>query len=183
MTDTTYDRRAFMAYFGSIGLGASLFPGVLWAQAQQQAAQGPEITKEMIASAEEIEIEVSDAGAVRLVGDAEALRVMLGNLVDNAIHYTPARGAVQVAIASEGGGARLVVTDTGPGIAPEERERVFDRFYRGAAGRVAGSGLGLAIVRRVTERHGARIELGSGAAGRGLKVTVRFPAAPGVARL
>ena len=136
-----------------------------------------------IASAEEIEIEVSDAGAVRLVGDAEALRVMLGNLVDNAIHYTPARGAVQVAIASEGGGARLVVTDTGPGIAPEERERVFDRFYRGAAGRVAGSGLGLAIVRRVTERHGARIELGSGAAGRGLKVTVRFPAAPGVARL
>ena len=54
MSDTKYDRRAFMAYFSSIGLGSTLFPGVLWGQVQRQQQQGPEITKEMIASAEQI---------------------------------------------------------------------------------------------------------------------------------
>jgi signal transduction histidine kinase len=66
------------------------------------------------------------------------------------------------------------VTDTGPGIPAEERERVFDRFYRRAAAGESGSGLGLAIVRKIAQQHGARIELGAGGGGRGLKVTVRF---------
>lgn len=75
MTDTTYDRRAFMAYFGSIGLGASLFPGVLWAQAQQQAAQGPEITKEMIASAEEISgVTFSDDERAQMLNGLRSMR-------------------------------------------------------------------------------------------------------------
>jgi signal transduction histidine kinase len=65
--------------------------------------------------------------------------------------------------------------DSGPGIAVEDRERVFDRFYRGSgAGGIRGSGLGLAIVKRIAERHGADIELGTGIDGRGLGVTVRF---------
>jgi signal transduction histidine kinase len=69
----------------------------------------------------------------------------------------------------------LTVRDSGPGIAVEDRERVFDRFYRGSgAGGVRGSGLGLAIVKHIAERHGAGVELGTGIDGRGLGVTVRF---------
>jgi signal transduction histidine kinase len=67
------------------------------------------------------------------------------------------------------------VRDSGPGIADEDRERVFDRFYRGTgAGGIRGSGLGLAIVKRIAERHRAGVELGTGIDGRGLGVTVRF---------
>src|SRR5262249_15553106 len=74
MTDTTYDRRAFMAYFSSIGLGASLFPGVLWAQAQQEP-QGPTITKEMIAAAEQISgLSFSDEERAAMVRNLEQTR-------------------------------------------------------------------------------------------------------------
>jgi signal transduction histidine kinase len=71
------------------------------------------------------------------------------------------------------------VDDTGPGIAPEERERVFDRFYRGAASASAatGSGLGLAIVHQIALLHGAAVQLGEARAGQGLRVTIAFPAA------
>jgi signal transduction histidine kinase len=69
----------------------------------------------------------------------------------------------------------LTVRDSGPGIPSEDRERVFDRFYRGGgAGGIRGSGLGLAIVKQIAERHGAEVELGPGIDGRGLGVTVRF---------
>jgi two-component system OmpR family sensor kinase/two-component system sensor histidine kinase QseC len=68
------------------------------------------------------------------------------------------------------------VEDTGPGLAPAERERVFDRFFRRAALQESGTGLGLAIVKAITERHGANITLGS-APGGGLKVSVSFPPA------
>ena len=71
----------------------------------------------------------------------------------------------------------LAVRDSGPGIAPEDRARVFDRFYRGkAAEGSGGSGLGLAIAKRIADRHGADLELGPGIDGAGLSVTVRFPA-------
>ncbi|MFZ1494505.1 MAG: ATP-binding protein [Candidatus Competibacter denitrificans] len=69
----------------------------------------------------------------------------------------------------------MIVRDTGPGILPQERERVFDRFYRSAEATVPGSGLGLAIVKRIADRYGARIDLDSPADGSGLAVTVRFP--------
>ena len=70
----------------------------------------------------------------------------------------------------------LKVTDNGPGIAPEERARVFDRFYRRPGTAAPGSGLGLAIVKAIADAHGARIELGGGEGGRGLSVTVQFRA-------
>ena len=74
----------------------------------------------------------------------------------------------------EAGAPVLSVEDTGPGIPPEERARVFDRFYRvERAG--SGSGLGLAIVQNIAQRHGAHVELGTGSGGQGLKVRVRFP--------
>jgi two-component system OmpR family sensor kinase len=122
-------------------------------------------------------------GATVVSGDAAGLRVLLGNLVDNALRYTPAAGDVAVDVAREGAEVVLAVRDSGPGIAPDERSRVFDRFYRvatQATAGVPGSGLGLAIAKRIADRHDATIALGpgiAGPAGEGLGVTVRFVAA------
>jgi signal transduction histidine kinase len=75
----------------------------------------------------------------------------------------------------DGAGAVLEVEDTGPGIAPGERQRVFDRFYRGESSPTGGTGLGLAIVKRIAERHGASVALADAADGPGLRAIVRFP--------
>ena len=107
-------------------------------------------------------------------GDAEELRMLLSNLVDNAIRYTPSNGTIDVDVSSDNREVTLKVTDNGPGIPPEDRERVFDRFYRRASDETTGSGLGLAIVRRIAQRHGATSALSEGAGGRGLTVTIRF---------
>jgi len=71
------------------------------------------------------------------------------------------------------------VSDDGPGIPPEERQRVFDRFYRRAGTARAGSGLGLAIVKAIADAHGAAVRLDEGPSGKGLAVSVTFPAQPG----
>jgi signal transduction histidine kinase len=112
-----------------------------------------------------------NAEPVTVPGDSDMLRILLRNLVDNAIRYTPVGGQVTVAVTREG----LSVTDSGPGIPVEERARVFNRFHRLAGQDIEGSGLGLSIVARIAERHGAAISLDSGADGRGLKISVRFP--------
>jgi two-component system, OmpR family, sensor kinase len=124
-----------------------------------------------------------DLGAGRLeegvapAGDAAGLRTLVANLVDNALRYTPAGGRVDLAAGLDGGGAPyLEVADSGPGIPPAERSRVFDRFYRVPGAAEGGSGLGLAIVRAIAERHGAEVSL-SETPGGGLTVRVRFPAA------
>jgi two-component system sensor histidine kinase QseC len=83
---------------------------------------------------------------------------------------------VEVRVYQDGPSAVLEVADDGPGIPPAERERVFDRFYRGADAQGAGSGLGLAIARQVAELHGGRIELADGLAGRGLRARFVMPA-------
>jgi two-component system OmpR family sensor kinase len=123
-----------------------------------------------------VDLGVDLAGA-RLSGEPDNLRALVRNLVDNAVRYTPAGGRVDVSVRAEAGAAVLAVEDTGPGIPPAERERVFDRFYRASGAPAGGSGLGLAIVRRVADRHGASVALDDGAGGSGLRVTVRFPAA------
>ncbi len=110
-------------------------------------------------------------------GDTAQLEVLLGNLVENALQHTPARGVVDVVVDRLGGKPALVVRDTGCGIAAHERERVFDRFYRGegAAKRAeGGSGLGLAIVRAVADAHHARVSLHDRPGGPGLEVRVCF---------
>jgi len=112
-------------------------------------------------------------------GDVYLLRDLLDNLVDNALRYTPPGGSVTVRCggAPAAGGAVLEVEDDGPGIPPAERARVFERFVRLAPdGGATGSGLGLAIVRDIARLHGARVELGEGAAGTGARFTVHFPA-------
>ena len=108
-------------------------------------------------------------------GEREALKTVLSNLVDNALRYTPPDGRVDVSAVREERAIVLEVADTGPGIPPQERERVFDRFYRRAGSDVPGSGLGLSIVRSIVERHGATVELQNGANGRGLGAKVVFP--------
>jgi two-component system OmpR family sensor kinase len=99
------------------------------------------------------------------------------NLVDNAVKYTPGGGTVDVSVQATAHGAVLCVEDSGPGIAPEERERVFDRFYRIAGSAAQGSGLGLAIIKSIAERHGATLVLGESARLGGLSATVTFPSA------
>jgi len=119
-------------------------------------------------------LEAEAPDPVPIDGDRGALETLLDNLVDNALRYTPA-GRVAVRARREGRGAVLEVEDTGPSIAPGERQRVFDRFYRGESAPTGGTGLGLAIVKRIAERHGAIVELLDGADGKGLRVRVSFP--------
>jgi two-component system, OmpR family, sensor kinase len=140
-----------------------------------------EIVAELVplADAGNIDLGVTAAQAVSVPADPEALRTLLRNLVDNAVRYSTAGGRVDVSVEAapdaSGGGARLTVTDEGPGIAPEDRARVFDRFYRRAGTAPPGSGLGLAIVKAIADAHGASVALSDPAAGRGLTVAVTFP--------
>jgi signal transduction histidine kinase len=127
-----------------------------------------------VAVARGIDLSLAAASGVLIRGDLEALRVLVRNLVDNAVRHTPQGGRVQVRVRQAGDAVLLEVIDTGPGIPAADRERAFDRFYRRASAPEGGSGLGLAIVRAIAERHGAEVDL-SDAAGGGLHVTVRFP--------
>jgi two-component system OmpR family sensor kinase len=110
-----------------------------------------------------------------VAGDAASLAILLSNLLDNALRYTPRGGRIDVSVERDERGAVLVVADTGPGIAAAERERVFDRFYRGEVNEEAGSGLGLSIVKRIADAHGATITLDAPREGTGLVVRVTFP--------
>ena len=132
-----------------------------------------------LADAKSIDLGLNASWSASIRGDADALRVLVSNLIDNALRYTPDGGKVDVSVGRDGERIALSVRDTGPGIAPAERARVFDRFYRGQAGSasIPGSGLGLAIVRSVADRHGAEVALDEGIDRAGLGVTVRFPAA------
>ena len=111
-------------------------------------------------------------------GDGEALRLLAANLVDNAIRYGGRGGRAEVSAWVEGERAVFEVCDDGPGIPRAERERVFDRFYRGAAAQAGGSGLGLAIAREVAALHEGSIELHDGPQGRGLCARFSAPASP-----
>jgi signal transduction histidine kinase len=115
-----------------------------------------------------------EAEPAAVQGDRDALRVLVRNLVDNAVRYTPEGGQVRVSTHQQASGATLEVVDTGPGIPLSDRERAFDRFYRRSNAPEGGSGLGLAIVKAIADRHGAQIRLDD-APGGGLKVTVAFP--------
>lgn len=112
-----------------------------------------------------------------VTGSRWLLHEMLANLIDNALAYAPAGSAVTVRCGTTAdGGAFLEVEDAGPGIPAAERARVIERFYRVPGSEPAGSGLGLAIVHEGACRHGARLDLGDGAHGRGTRARVSFPA-------
>jgi len=128
------------------------------------------------AAARQIDLGLTRCDAAQVRGEPQALRMLLRNLLDNAVKYSPEGGRVDVSLLATPDEALLVVEDSGPGIAVAERERVFDRFYRSAdAQQASGSGLGLAIVKAIAERHGARLTLGEAAALGGLRVELRLP--------
>ncbi|MBK8754000.1 MAG: sensor histidine kinase N-terminal domain-containing protein [Candidatus Competibacteraceae bacterium] len=128
-----------------------------------------------IADDRSLDLGLLPSEAATIAGDPVELRTLLGNLVDNALRYTPTGGQVDVQIQRIGDDAVLTVSDTGPGIPVAEREQVFDRFHRGTHTTAPGSGLGLAIVKRIADRHRANIHLEDAEAGQGLRVVVRVP--------
>jgi two-component system sensor histidine kinase QseC len=117
-----------------------------------------------------------DVAPVVVSGDPDALVGLVRNLLDNAVRYTPAEGRVHVTLASADGEARLTVEDSGPGIAPEARLRVFERFHRELGTGVEGSGLGLSIVSQVLAAHEGRIALDASPRLGGLRAGVVLPA-------
>lgn len=125
---------------------------------------------------QDVDLGAETAGDPEVRGDSQQLAILLNNLVDNALRHTPAGGRVDVVACTLRGHPCLQVRDSGPGIAPAERERVFDRFYRATGTLGEGSGLGLAIVQAIAQRHGAQVTLEDAPAG-GLQVTVTFPPA------
>jgi len=139
-------------------------------RSHQLAAQGKALR---------IGLEVS---ALTVWGDAAKLRSVVDNLLGNAVKFTPAGGEIRVLAREEAGQATIEVLDSGSGVPPEEREAIFEAFFRGRAGaygRAEGTGLGLAIAREFTEAHGGRIEVVSGARGGHFRVTLPLrPATP-----
>ncbi len=116
----------------------------------------------MVAQAREIDLgfETID-GQLTVPGNATMLREMLNNLIDNALRYTQRQGSVTVRVHADAERRLIIleVEDNGPGIAPQERAHVFERFYRILGSEVDGSGLGLAIVREIAQRHGAEVDI------------------------
>jgi signal transduction histidine kinase len=122
-----------------------------------------------------IALVVDAKGRAEMLGDSGLLTRMLANVVDNAIKFSPAGGRVAITLATRGRSHVLTVTDSGPGLLPDIRDRAFERFTRGAAtSSVPGHGLGLAVVKAIAVRHGIRIGLAD--ARPGLAVTFTCPA-------
>ncbi len=114
---------------------------------------------------------------VTVRGDRARLGQVLANLLGNAVKFTPEGGRIIVRVDSADGLGRISVADSGPGIPPEERERVFDRFWRGgAASAVSGRGIGLAVVAEIVRAHGGEVEVASSSVG-GAQFTVMLPVA------
>jgi two-component system OmpR family sensor kinase len=130
-------------------------------------------SRAVIAAERGIDLGLEHAEPAMVRGDPAALAILLGNLVDNALRHTPNGGVVDVGTRRAGREAVLEVSDSGPGIPPAERGRVFDRFYRLPGSHGTGSGLGLAIVKRIADAHAAVGELGDRDGG-GLRVKVTF---------
>lgn len=131
-----------------------------------------------LAADKDIEVTLTrDAPAIQVMGWEPALHALTRNIIDNAFQYTPAGGRVEVRLGTNEFGCSLSVSDSGPGISPDDRKLVLHR-YRRASADVAGHGLGLAIVHRIAQLHGATLELLDSHFERGLCVTVRFPTPP-----
>jgi two-component system OmpR family sensor kinase len=154
------------------GEGAELVSLDLTALARNALADAePEAARHAIA----LTLDAPTAPVV-LRADEAALAVLLRNLLGNALRHTPPGGQVRVGVREEASVIDLTVEDSGPGIAPDERARVLDRFYRVPGTPGHGSGLGLAIVRAIAERHGAALTLDASPTLGGLRVMLRWPA-------
>lgn len=125
-----------------------------------------------------IDLGVDEDCSVAIVKGLEpALVILARNIIENAVNYTGEGGEITISVLDQGEGVMLLVCDNGPGIDPQHRQRVFERFYRDVnhASSVQGSGLGLSIVRRIADIHHAEITLGEAEQGDGLVFKVSFP--------
>lgn len=120
------------------------------------------------------------AAPLEIAADPILVRILLDNLIDNAIKYGNPGGRIEVEISRAAHDVLLTVRDNGPGVAAEERTRLADRFFRGTGTNTSGSGLGLSIVARIVEYFGAQLRFDSGIAGRGLAVKITFPGSQAV---
>ncbi|MEN2426382.1 ATP-binding protein [Chromobacterium vaccinii] len=192
MSDTARERLS--ALRGGIARGRDLLDQLL-ALARAQSAVEPPLSPVSVlgvyrrvledlmplAEAKHIDIGVEGEGDARVWAGELDLFALVRNLADNAIRYTPEGGRVDLAVGEADGRAVLTIDDTGPGIPEEERERVFDPFYRSLGSGQQGAGLGLSIVRTIAERIGARVSLSfrDEAGQSGLRVSVSMSAADG----
>ena len=128
------------------------------------------------AQARHIDLGLAHADDGQISGHPEALRILVRNLLDNAIKYTPSGGKVDVEVRSEADALIVSVQDSGPGIPPTDLERALDRFYRVAGTPSTGSGLGLAIVKSIADLHGAQLVLDRSVHLGGRRAQVRFAA-------
>jgi signal transduction histidine kinase len=127
------------------------------------------------AMARSMELSLDAPDLLRHALDVQALHSVLHNLVDNAIRYGNTGGRIVVALRSEAGALLLSVADDGPGIPMQDREMVFERFYRGADHDASGSGLGLAIVKQAVARMFGTVTVQTGLEGRGCSFAVSIP--------
>lgn len=128
------------------------------------------------AVAKGVEIELDEGPPTLARGDAGLLAILVRNLVDNAVRYSPSRTTVgmQIAPATAYTGPAITITDEGPGVSADELPKLGDRFYRAMGTGESGSGLGLSIVKRIAELHRAGVRFAPGPDGKGLRVTVAF---------
>lgn len=138
----------------------------------------PWVVDERLADARSKNIDLG-ANAVECIatvrGNPALLRELISNLVDNAIRYTPRDGTVTVGISATDSIVTLSVEDDGPGIQDVERDRIWERFYRGMQTPTEGTGLGLAVVKEIADSHDALVTLTTGSSGRGARFEVMFP--------
>ena len=138
------------------------------------------ITREVIAElapkavSKNIELQLVAEQEAIMQGDTALLGILVRNLADNAVRYSPGNSAVQIRIRSSGEIIELSVCDQGPGIPEAEKARIWDRFYRVLGSGETGSGLGLSIVKQIADLHHAEVETASGENGKGLCVNVKF---------
>jgi signal transduction histidine kinase len=123
-----------------------------------------------------VRVEV-DPEPTAAIGDPARLRQLVMILVDNAIRHSPRGGSVRIVVRPESGGASVAVEDAGPGVRPEDRPRVFDRFWRAPGAPAGGTGLGLAIAKWIAEHHDGSISVEQSQAG-GARFEVRIPVRP-----
>src|SRR6266536_3884376 len=125
--------------------------------------------------AEERHITISCSGEGQIYADPDLFERAVGNLLDNALRFTPENGSIQIALSEHEANFEVAVSDNGSGIAPEHLPRVFDRFYRAESSRGSdGAGLGLALVKSIVDLHGGSATIRS-QVGHGTTVTLRFP--------
>lgn len=122
-----------------------------------------------------IELAYPRSETAYILGNADMLRTMLENIVDNALRYTPQGGKVEVLTYGEKDYSIIQVQDDGIGIAEQERERIFERFHRILGNDSDGTGLGLSIVKNILDQHNGTISVGTGIDGQGSSFTIRFP--------